>query len=269
VKRLLLAIQFLTIIPVRVGGNVTERDMAGATVFFPAAGAVQGAVAALTAFTVMKFFPAEPAAALTLCALIFSNGGFDLDGLMDTFDSLAVKSVGDRQKDMDRRLSVMKDSSVGAVGVIGLVMALLLKYALIVTLLRSSSPYNACSLIFVMTVLGRWVTVPAMYHARPARLDGLGSIFIGKLGLSDVVLSSLLSLVFSAAALCGVMGFGPALGFLFPAVCLLLLYLFVIAALHFFDSRFGGLTGDHCGALTETSEIMFLMGTYLWLRHFI
>src|SRR5271169_7213382 len=98
-KEMLLAIQFLTIIPVTVKGTCSEEELARSTSFFPLAGALQGLLTALAAFAAMKIFPVEITSGLVILVLLLSNGGFDLDGLIDTFDALAVKSTGDREHD--------------------------------------------------------------------------------------------------------------------------------------------------------------------------
>ena len=81
--------------PVNVSGDVTEKEVAASAVFFPLAGAFQGLVTAVAASLLIGVVPPDVAAALALLCLILTNGGFDLDGLADTFDALAVKSSGD------------------------------------------------------------------------------------------------------------------------------------------------------------------------------
>ncbi len=130
-KSLLLAVQFLTIIPVSVKGEVTQADVARSAAFFPLAGALQGVIAALAALIALRLFPPTITGGLVLCVLTVVNGGFHLDALADTFDAIAVKSTGDGAQDRQKRLSVMKDSATGAIGVTAIVMALLLKYLFI------------------------------------------------------------------------------------------------------------------------------------------
>src|SRR5208337_5153213 len=137
----------------------------------------------------------EIVSSFVILVLLLSNGGFDMDGLIDTFDGLAVKSTGDRKRDLEMRLSVMKSSSIGAVGAMALVMAVLLKFVLLNHLFRTLSLQAALSFLFIIPVFSKWVTVIAMFHGRPARKDGLGSIFIGKVQLRQVLLSSLILLV--------------------------------------------------------------------------
>ncbi len=267
-KQLLLAVQFLTIIPVTVKGPCSEEELAHSSSFFPVAGALQGILIALAAFVSIKIFPVEIVSGFAILVLLLSNGGFDMDGLIDTFDALAVKPTGDRERDLEIRLSVMKAGSIGAVGAMALVMAVLLKFVLLNQLFRSLPLPAALSFLFIIPVFSKWVTVIAMFHGRPARKNGLGSIFIGKVQLTQVVLSSLIML-----ALCVIVAglyLYPlydmwAIGLL--AVLFLLLYLLALIIVRFTIWRFGGLTGDHCGALSEIAEILLMAAIPVWLQH--
>ncbi|TAN45184.1 MAG: adenosylcobinamide-GDP ribazoletransferase [Nitrospirae bacterium] len=266
-KSLLLAIQFLTIIPVRVKGDLSEKDIAGSARFFPVAGAVQGFCIAAAAFLLKDFFGAEITAGFVLLALLLTNGGFDMDGLMDTFDALAVKSSGDRSKDVEKRLTVMRDSAVGATGAMAMAIVLLLKFLLISRLLNFAPFPSAITLLFLMPVFSKWVTVPAMYHAKSARKDGLGRIFIENTNAPAALFST--AVFFMIAVIAGHFGFsmlGAENYALFFASSVFVLYLFCLGSVRFFDNRFGGLTGDHCGAISEISELIFMTLGYAWLR---
>lgn len=265
-KHLLLAFQFLTIVPVRVAGEVTERDVARSAVFFPFVGVFQGIVFAGAALLAARFLPADVAAGLAVLCLIATNRGFELDGLADTFDALAVKSSGDAEKDRARRLVVMKDSATGASGVVAIVMVLLLKFVLARTLLAGNSPAVAGTLLFFAAVFPRWLDVPVMYHGVSARSDGLGKVFVDRTGAREVVLATwpVAGLVV-LAAFAGMPGVaaGSALAFFggFGAGA----YLLCVGATRFFRRRFGGVTGDHFGAMTEVGEVVFLLAAAVWL----
>src|SRR5208283_2281316 len=228
-KQLLLAIQFLTIIPVTVKGVCSEEELAHSSSFFPVAGALQGMLMALAAFASTKIFPVEIVSSFVIFVLLLSNGGFDMDGLIDTFDGLAVKSTGDRERDLTMRLSVMKSGSIGAVGAMALVMVVLLKFVLLNNLFRVLSLPAALSFLFIIPVFSKWVTVIAMFHGRPARKDGLGSVLIGKVQSKQVVLSSLIMLVLCVivAGLCPYPHY-VAQGMGLFAVLFLLLYLLAL-----------------------------------------
>ncbi len=265
-KRVLLAFQFLTIVPLRVTGDVTEKDLGNSTAFFPLVGAFQGVLVAVPVFFLMKILPPEIVAGLAILLSVAGNGGFDLDGLADTADALAVKASGDTEADRTKKLSVMKDSAIGAMGVIALIMTVLMKFVLMHRLLTDFSVLSAGAIFFLAPVFSKWIPVPAMYHSVSARRDGLGRIFIEHTKSAGVIISTGLTvallLLVSALDLVSVSFLsGIASCILFMAA----LYFFSLLTVHFFVKRFGGLTGDHFGALTEVSENLFLLTAYLWL----
>lgn len=263
-KGILLAIQFMTIFPIRVKGDVTAREIGQSAAFFPVAGAIQGMCAAAAFLALGRIFPPDVTAGLLVLVLAAASGGFNLDGLADTADGLAVKSSGDEEKDVSRRLAVMKDSSTGAFGVLSLIMAVLLKFLLIKAVISGLPVMPAACLLFLLPVFAKWVLVPPMGYARPARKDGLGALFLENAGLSSVVWSTCLTAaVCSGLVAAGVFEARPRAA-VFLAGTFVLLAGFGYSAVKFLDSRFGGLTGDHFGAMAETSEILFLMGACLW-----
>jgi adenosylcobinamide-GDP ribazoletransferase len=269
-RQLLLAFQFLTIVPVKVPGKITEQDVAGSAAFFPLVGAFQGLATAVSAVLFMVVFPADITAGLTLFLLILSNGGFDLDGLADTFDALAVKSSGDPERDRAKRLLVMKDSTTGAMGVIALAVTILLKFVLMRRFLTDFPALAAAAFFFLMPVFSKWINVPAMHHGASARSDGLGRIFIEHAGRGSVIISTaiVIFLCLTASSL-DLLRVSPARGMEFFIFAVAAFYLFCLLAVQFLGKRFGGLTGDHFGAVTEISEILFLLAGYVWLQHSI
>jgi adenosylcobinamide-GDP ribazoletransferase len=268
-KQLALAFQFLTIIPITVKGDVSARDLSRSAIFFPVVGVIQGLLAACTAWLAVVIFSEEIASGLVIAVLVISNGGFHLDGLADTFDALAVKSSGHAAKDIEKRLSIMKDSATGAIGVVSVVLVILLKFLFIKELLIHAAAPLAFCLLFLMPVYSKWTMVPALCHGRPARENGLGKIFIDSARASTVISSFLLVTLsyFLVLALSN-----AAHGKETLALFLSLsgsLYLFSLVAVRFCEGNFGGLTGDNLGAIGEISEILFLTVTTLWLRLFI
>ncbi|MBI4684412.1 MAG: adenosylcobinamide-GDP ribazoletransferase [Nitrospirae bacterium] len=269
-KHFLIALQFLTIFPVKVKGDITENDMARASVYFPVAGAFQGILVMLATMLLSRVFSTEVTSGIIVIVLIISNGGFHLDGISDTFDALAVKSSGIREADRERRLEVMKDSRTGAIGVTALVLTILLKYLLIDNLLLYSASITRYSLLFLMPVFSKWLMVPAMYHGTSARKDGLGRIFIENINRKDLVYSTLItfSFVLLVAKLLQNTAYSRVTAFLL-IILFAVIYIFCLLSVRFCRRMFGGLTGDTLGALGEITEIMFLMVAALWLQHSI
>jgi adenosylcobinamide-GDP ribazoletransferase len=264
VRRFLLAFQFLTIFPVGKIENMSEKDVGGSSVFFPAVGAVQGALTVLSAAICLKVFPAELANGIVILVTVIINGGLHLDGLADTFDAIASR------KDREKKLEIMKDSSIGPFGVMAIVITLLLKYTALNVLYSVPVRDTYYLSLFLMPVFSRWIMVPAIFHARSARQDGLGKMFIGNTGIKELtgatvfLLMSLgATLVFSNKVLNSpfqISAFIPGLP---------LLYIFCVIAVRFSNRNFGGMTGDTFGAVSEISEILFFMSVILWSQKFI
>lgn len=268
-KQILLAFQFLTILPIKVTGDVSEKDLSRSAVFFPVVGAFQGLLAACAAALLIVIFPEEIVSGLVIVMLIISNGGFHLDGLADTFDALAVKSSGDREADRLKRLSVMKDSATGAIGVVAIVVVLLLQFLFIKDLFLQAPPAVVLGLLFLMPVYSRWAMVPALCHGTPARKDGLGRVFMDSASIGTIA-ASFLFVAFLSLAVVTVSQSIPGLKALVLCLSLIvMIYLFSAGAVRFCKERFGGLTGDNFGAISAISEILFLMVTSAWLRHYI
>jgi len=269
-KQLILAFQFLTLIPLRARGGVTAKEIAQSTIFFPAVGAFQGLLAVCAGSVFLRVFPPEIAGGLILVVLVISNGGFHLDGLADTFDALAVKSGGDREADREKRLAVMKDSFTGAIGVTAIVITILLKFLLINSLVLRFPRPLAFSVLFLMPVLSKWGMVTAMYHGKPAREDGLGKLFLDNMGTGTVLLSSLVMVLVCIPVALLNLGSAPATDAVaLPVVLLAAGFLFSFLSAKFCVRRFSGLTGDNFGAIGELSEILFLMVVIVWFHGYI
>ncbi len=269
-RKLLLALQFLTIVPIAVPGRVADDDLSGAAALFPLAGALQGLLVAALAYLFLLFFPAAIAAGLTVLVLTMIMGGFHLDGLADTFDALAVKSTGNREADIAKRLAVMKDSATGAIGVIAIVQVVLLKYLFLAELFSQFAVLTSLAMLMLLPACSKWAITAAMYHGTPARPEGLGRIFLNRAKGRNFLISTGFMLSFGVAVFLiyfrVTYGSGSAGAFILVFAAL---YLFCLGATRFFGKKFGGLTGDNFGAINEISEVLVLMVVTIWLRNFI
>ncbi len=263
-RSVLLALQFLTIIPVHLKSLVTERDVGRSAAFFPLAGMLQGLAAAAVAFGLAPFFPSEVVAAMAIFVLIVTNGGFHLDGLADTFDALAVKSSGEPSADRIRRLAVMKDSATGAIGVVSIVVCILLKYVFITAVFDRYHVEAAVYLLFLMPVFSRWVMTTVVFHTKSARIDGLGKVFIEQARIVTILVSGTLLVALFAAPtfLSGLLA--PTAATKFLLLMLVSLYAFSLLWVAFCARRFGGSTGDTIGAAAEMGDLLFLMIALAW-----
>lgn len=132
-KALFLAFQFLTRYPLgQDDGVVEEADMGRSTRYFPLVGLVAGLDLMIVRWVlgcagVLASWPLA-GAALLLCYWAWSCDSLHLDGWMDTLDGLASRREG------EALLGVMHDSRVGAFGVLGGGLLLLLKFAWLASL---------------------------------------------------------------------------------------------------------------------------------------
>jgi len=261
-KQLILAFQFLTIIPLRVKVDISGKDISRSSAFFPIVGAFQGLLAVCVALLSARLFPSEIVSGLVILTLIITNGGFHLDGLADTFDAIAAR--GDKEK----KLSIMKAGTIGPIGVIAVFFVLLLKF-LSLNNLSYLSPFTFYFSLFLMPVLSKWAMVLSIFRGKPAREDGLGRIFLNRIDIKEIAVSTLILLILLTL---------PQILFsihilnrqyVFYAVLLVTTYFFCELWVDFSNKKFGGLTGDTLGAISEMTEIIFLFMAIVWSRLFI
>lgn len=263
-KKILAAFQFLTIIPIRVRGELSENDIAGSSVFFPLVGLFQGAILAGASFISLKFFSPGVTAAIVMSVYLLTNGGFHMDGLSDTFDALSVKSSGEPEKDRLKRLAVMRDSASGPIGATAIALSLLFKYVLLKEVVEAA---GYCVLL-LMPVVSAWSMTMMMSGAKSARSDGLGKIFFERVKRGHALAATILVAVFSCAiyfltARSTYAGGKCFFSFFLVAITLALCSGYILRSLC--RARFGGLTGDNLGAIRETSEIILLLAAAIWL----
>ncbi|WP_235941348.1 adenosylcobinamide-GDP ribazoletransferase [Paenibacillus puerhi] len=273
------ALQFLTRLPVPVRLHYDDALFRRSVIFYPLAGWLLGSLTA--AFGVLLAdglgLPATVTAALTLGCWVALSGALHLDGLMDTADGVLS------HRSRKRMLEIMKDSRVGAMGVIVCVLLLLAKWTLLTELAPDSGGAGASPwlLLPLVTLWSRWFMVVAIWgwpYARAGSVQpdstssgaggssasgGIGGFFRG-VGLPHVGASTGLAVVLTAAGL----GLPMSLGWLsLTAGQGLFLALATVATTvvagtamaAYLHGKLGGLTGDTYGAINELLEAVLLL----------
>ena len=255
-KGLLLALQFLSIVPVRVRGEVQDADLLRSVPYYPLVGALAGGLMVLTHIACSLVLPSEISAVMSVLVLVIFTGALHLDGLSDTFDAMASKSG------LEQRLEIMRDGSAGPVGMVALVFVLGLKVLAIDALWEQDGLYYT---LFMAPVFGRWVMSAGMLVGKPSRAEGLGRIFIGRLGTARFAVATALLLLFAygAAEVTG------ADMFMFSVLGLVILFLLAAGLSWLFSRRFGGQSGDTLGASGELAEAVFLILGVVWTGLYI
>jgi adenosylcobinamide-GDP ribazoletransferase len=177
------------------------------------------------------------------------TGLLHLDGLMDSCDGLLPP------RDPARRLEIMKDSRVGAFGVVGAILLLLIKFNALMVLLEGergavfkTAPLFYPAALITIPTLARWSMTWQMARYPLARQEGVSVFFKQGLGRAQLVGAS----VVAVSVTLGTTGW---LGALLLAATWLTTTLLARLAL----ARLGGLTGDVYGATCEVVETALLV----------
>ena len=229
---LLIALQFLTRLPIRLPGMPAPAALGRSLLWYPLVGLALGGVLLAAAWLLSGVF-APLAAALLLALWVLASGGLHLDGLADTADAW-VGGFGDRE----RTLAIMKDPCCGPIAVVVLLLVLLLKFAALWALLEEGQWLA----LLLAPLLGRSALLLLFLGTPYVREGGLGSAMAAH--LPKRAGWRVLMAVVVATLLCG----WP--GLLALASAALLFALCRRALLQ----RIGGTTGDTAGALLELLE---------------
>lgn len=236
----LAAFRFLTVLPIPGSLGTAAEDLPGATLYFPLVGLVIGAAAGACALLLTPIMPPLPTAVLLTMVLIAFSGALHLDGLADTADGFFSS------RPRERMLEIMRDSRIGAMGVVALIMLLGLK----ISCLSSLNRIDLAKAVLLMPLAGR-CAIPAMMallpYARPA--GGLGSLFYTR-DARFKALASMIFLLIVAGLLGGLKGL----------VSVVLVALIVALFSCYCQKKIGGATGDTLGAVCELCETGFALG---------
>ena len=246
-KAFVAALRFLTVLPVPGEWGTAEEDLGRSVAFFPVVGILVGGVAAALAFGLVTVLPQLPANVLIVIGLVSVSGGLHLDGLSDTADGFFSS------RPRERALEIMRDSRVGAMGVIAIVCVILLKVAA----LASVPVERVWRTVFLMPIAGRCalvITIGLLPYARPE--GGLATIFYKR--------RSVLSIAWAVVVLFIAGGVVAGNEGLVAAAASVLVTLVFAAYTH---RKIGGATGDTLGAACEIVEVvpvLVMSGWYYW-----
>jgi adenosylcobinamide-GDP ribazoletransferase len=263
VRHYLLALQFFTRVPVtgRLAAWVgySPAMLRKSAAHFPGVGWLVGLAAALVHGALLLGLPATAHAPLV--AAVFSTaftvlltGAFHEDGLADLADGLGGS------QDRERALDIMKDSRVGAFGVLALVLALMGKVALL-ALLGTASVTLVCAALFFTHVLSRFLPLGLI-----RLLPHVGDTARSKSKpLADQISGTSLAvaLLWTGAAVALVVCWLPGAHWVGAVLAAVLAWLWMWRLL---ARRLQGYTGDGLGATQQVCEIACYLGLALSLN---
>ncbi len=237
------AFRFLTIFSLPGNFGTTRDDLVHAAPFFPLVGLLLGGLAVFCCWCFSLILPPIPVAVLGVGVLAFFSGALHLDGLADAADGF----FSARPK--DQALEIMRDSRIGAMGVVALLFVILLKIAC----LTSLDPILAGKAILLMPFAGR-VSLVVLMAILPYARSGTG---LGDMFYSDKMkIIALVWLLFFTGIVCLLVGLQGLI-----TVGFILIMLFAYAG--YCKKKISGATGDTLGAGCELAETFMVLGLCL------
>jgi adenosylcobinamide-GDP ribazoletransferase len=234
-RNFISGIQFLTIVPI----GSRPFDARATIPYFPLCGLLIGALLVAVDAAAAFFWERPVVAVLDVLALAVISGGLHLDGLADTADGL----YGLRTP--EQSLAIMKDSRIGAIGMIAVACCLAVKWAGLYTL-----HLYRLELLFLIPAFARASVlfgIRMLPYGRPQ--GGTGHAFFQHpLRVVDFWGVALLSLL-ALACMDGraLLLIGGSAGLLF-------------ATIFYYRSKIDCITGDMLGAMIEVQEAgLFLL----------
>jgi len=234
-KRLIAALQFLTIIPL---GKSAIYDPKGMVPFFPVVGIIIGGLLSIFDYFALNFWPEPVTAVLDVVFLVVITAAFHLDGLGDTADGV----LGHRSR--EKALMIMKDSRIGAMGLVAIVCGLAIKWGGITHLTA-----HRTLLLVLIPAYARSTMIFGIRFLEYGRSDGgTGYDLFGeplKLSAFQWMLIPVTLSIFLGWK-------GIWLNLIFAALTITIIF--------YYKKRMGCITGDMLGAMTEVTEsLLFLL----------
>lgn len=236
------ALSFLTVLPFPcpLNSDKAADRMGRALPWFPLAGALVGAAGGGAAWLGWNGWGQAIGAWFALAGMALITGGLHLDGFADTLDGLGS------WKGKERALEIMKDSRIGGMGAIGLI----LFFGIYWSALREFSPKIWIAALASICALSRSCLVfsAQCFPYVPGR-EGIGRLVTDRREPAGLLIALVLG--YAIAALC----LNP-----LTAAILLACGLVVAGGLNlFFVRRLGGITGDTMGAVNQMVELSLML----------
>lgn len=251
------ALMFYTRIPCPKNTDHSPEYINRATRYFPLIGWIVGAISFAFYYGASHLFDTTISTAIALVVGVLVTGAFHEDGLADVFDGFG----GGWTK--QNILDIMKDSRVGAFGLIATVFLLLIKFLALSQVLHQfdNAEWYWSLLIFIV------------YHSL-ARLTAVCIVFTSEYSREDASSKAKpIAKGYGAPEVVGAFVFGLTPFLLFTVLLPSPIVLFVLAPIFvlywrskkYFEKWIDGYTGDCLGAVEQMAEMIVLLSILaLW-----
>lgn len=243
INGLILSFQFFTRIPINIPVDFNQKNIKYSLFFLPIVGAVVGGIGGLVYYFLFPY-NLMIASFLTLVTTVILTGGLHIDGLSDTLDGFLAN------RDKEKTMEIMKDSRIGAFGVLSIIFLILFKFILI------SSISNLPLALVLSFVNSRLVVSFVIAYKKTSRENGLGSMFNKSNPKKMILLSGVIYLI-----LLILLNFK----YIIPLAITFLISEYISGISY---KKIDGLTGDVYGAIIEIGEVISLLsfwGVMIWI----
>lgn len=244
IKGLIVAIQFLTRLPIKKQVDFNHENLSKSVFFFPLIGIIIGGIGGF-AYHIFSYLNRDMGAFFALLSMIVATGGLHLDGLSDTADGFYS------YRDKEETLEIMKDSRIGAFGVISIILDIFLKY-IILSNLEGSIPL----ILGLSYGNGRLIISYIISTKRMGKKNGLGNMLYSSNPKRYAFIGGIVYIII-------LMALNPI--YLIPLLASFIMGEIITVITY---ERIDGFTGDVYGAtieLTEITSLIAFMGVIKWI----
>ena len=242
-KLFMLALMFFTRIPCPSQENFEESDLNDSSRYFSAVGLIVGLLTFTVFYGSTYYFSAMTSVILSLVFSVLLTGAFHEDGFADMIDGFG----GGWTK--ERILEIMKDSRIGAFGVIALILLFALKVSLLLETVVKLQALYALAFFLSMHSLSRAASGSLIYTSQYVQEDKVSKAKPLATGMSP---GSFLFLI--------IVGIAPLILMKNPIYLAVIVPVFLTSFIcgKYYEKWIGGYTGDCLGATQQICEVVFM-----------
>jgi len=237
-KKILIAIQFLTILPVNFKKKIEPNYYWQSMSYYSFVGLLIGSILFCVYLFLIKFI--SPLLTSVIIAALWARitGALHLEAFVDAVDGFSAAT------EKKRILAVMKDPNCGSKGATALFFLIAIKIALLNDIPR----HNILPCLLLVPAIGRWSIVCAASLCNYAREEGgLAKEYVKNAGIKEFLISIIILLI---------------AGFIILKIKFLIIFIipaaFTFILIFYLKKKIGGVTGDLLGALNEVIEVITL-----------
>jgi len=242
------ALMFFTRIPIPFKLPYSNEIMNQSQKYYAAIGLLVGAFNALIYFLCQLILPIDISILISMCASVLLTGAFHEDGFTDVCDSFG----GGYGK--EKIMTIMKDSRIGAYGVIGVILLLLLKFTSLKHLAENNLELVLFTIITAHSVSRFFSGMMIYTHEYVTDIDKSKSKPMANkaLPIQNLIISFLFCFL-------PFIVFGEWEFLLILPLC----YIGKVYLGWYFKKYIGGYTGDCLGTVQQVTEVLFYLGVLI------